>query len=165
MVKKIVESKDLAIALQKHRGNKAKAAKSLGITRQAVQDRIKHDPIVKSAWQKFVDTLEKVGGTNIKIAKTIVAALDAETTKSVGFGEDRELVKEPDHYARLKATDQCLKIKRLIGEEPEKNPEEKHLHLHLKDKTSDELFAFIMSHLAERERQQSKIQIEPSSGL
>lgn len=162
---KKVDSKKLALALQKHKGNQSACAKELGIHRTAVQQRIKNDPIVRSAWQKFVKTLEKVGGTNIKIAKTIVAALDAETTKSVGFGEDRELVKEPDHYARLKATDQCLKIKRLIGEEPEKNPEEKHLHLHLKDKTSDELFAFIMSHLAERERQQPKIQIEPSSGV
>lgn len=142
MAAKRVGSKEVANSLQKHKGNKAACAKELGISRSAIGKRIKTDPIVKSAWQKFVATLEKVGGTNIKIAKTIVAALDAETTKSVKvtggeFGE-REEITEPDHYARLKATDQCLKIKRLISDDADKKDGDKHLHLHLEHvKTQD----------------------------
>lgn len=149
-----VTSKQVIKALLKHKGHKANAAKELGVQRQSIQKRIHTDPAVKSAWKKFVETLEREGGTNRKIARTIVAALDAETTKSVrvdgGEPGEREEVTEPDHYARLKATDQCLKIKRLILTDEDPKPPEQHLHLHFEDKKTNELYAEIMSQIAER---------------
>lgn len=134
-----VLSVEVVKSLRKHKGNKGAVSRELGISRTSVNKRMKTDPIVRSEWQKFLVTLEKEGGTNKKIAKTIVAALDAETTKVVGQGEDREEVTEPDHYARLKATDQCLKIKRLISPDEDKKNSEQHLHLHLESVKTKQL--------------------------
>ena len=147
---KKVESKAIVKALQKSKGNQAVAARACGITRQAIRTRIKKDPIVKNEWKKYVESLRRTI-PNKRSIKVISEAMEAETVKSVRveggeFGE-REEVTEPDHYARLKANEQFLKITRLLGDDSDKKAAEQHLHLHLGDKKTSDLLAEIKSQL------------------
>ena len=113
---KLVESKTLALALQKHKGNQSATAKEVGITRQAVKDRIKKDPIVKSAWEKYIASLKRIGATDTKSARVLSEAMDAVTIRFfTGKDGKRVEIREPDHMTRLKAVEQYLKIMRLIG--------------------------------------------------
>ena len=145
--KKKVESRALVIALQKNKGNQSATAKELGISRTAVQERVRTDPIVKSAWEKFVATLEKMGATDKRSAKVIVDGMLAKKEHTNMSGKVTR--RSPDHKIRLAANEQFLKIKRLIGEELPP-PAQQHLHFHFEDQKSHDLYAEIMSQVAER---------------
>lgn len=159
---KMIQSGELVTALKRNKGHQSKTARELGVTPQAIQHRLKNDPAVRSEWQKFVKVLEKAGGSNQRIAKAFVAGLSA--TKTASYEGEVFSSDQPDHELRMKAAEQCLKIKRLIPEEDPKAPEQ-HLHLHFEDRKTSELHAEIMSQLAERRKRQSGIPSEPISGV
>ena len=52
---------------------------------------------------------------------------------------EREEVTEPDHYARLKANEQYLKINGLLKDDTDKKGAENHLHLHLESVKTKQL--------------------------
>jgi hypothetical protein len=78
---------------------------------------------VMSAQRAYLNALEKAGATDKKSARVIAEAMDAKITRMVaveGKKGEREVVTEEDHYARLKANEQYLKVKRLL--DPEETP-------------------------------------------
>jgi predicted DNA-binding protein YlxM (UPF0122 family) len=157
---KKVKAKKLVTALQKSDFNESAAAKKLGITRQAVRDRIKKNPLVRTALERYMQTLEKSGVTDEKSARVISEAMDATITKMVkvagGDDGEREIVTEDDHYARLKANEQYLKLKRLLSDnktDPAKP--EQHLHIHMGDKATNEILAEIRSQLTTLKNRES----------
>lgn len=144
MVAKKAESKDIAICLQKHKGNQSRVAKELGVTRKAIQQRIRTDPIVRSAWERYKAALEKVV-PHRKSIRLIAEAMEAEKEHRNMSGEVVDT--SPDHKIRLAANEQYLKINRLISDDTDKKAAEQHLHLHLGDKKTSDLLAEIKSQL------------------
>ena len=153
--KKKVESRALVIALQKNKGNQSATAKELGISRTAVQERVRTDPIVKSAWEKFVATLEKTGATDKRAARVIADGMIAKKEHTNMSG--RVVRKSPDHKIRLAASEQYLKCKRLIGVDLPPPAPEQHLHFHFEDKKSHDLYSEIMSQVAARRNRESGV--------
>ncbi len=109
-----VRSVELVEALQRHKGNQAKAARECGITRQAVKDRMKNDPIVRTEWQRYISVLEKVV-PHRKSVKVIAEGMEAVKEHRNMSGEVVD--RSPDHLTRLKANEQYLKIKGLVKDE------------------------------------------------
>lgn len=116
------KAKRLVKTLIKNNLSQADTAREIGVTQQAVYDQIKNNPLVRSALENYLTVLEKAGATDKKSARVISEAMDAERTVSVmDETEDakpgsRANVTEPDHAIRLKANEQYLKIKKLIGQ-------------------------------------------------
>ncbi len=104
----------LVMAIQKNNGSQAATARSLGITRQAVRDRIKNDPVVRTEWQRYISVLEKVV-PHRKSVKVIAEGMEAVKEHRNMSGEVVD--RSPDHVTRLKANEQYLKIKGLVKDE------------------------------------------------
>lgn len=131
-----VKAKKLVKALIKNNGVQADAARELGMTQQNIYDQIKNNPLVREGLDEYLKALEKAGATDKKSARVVSEAMDAEKTVSVeDFTDDEEAdeqfkkkgrtfreVTEPDHPTRLKANEQYLKIKRLIGQTEGEDP-------------------------------------------
>lgn len=115
------DAKKVVKSLKKNGFNLSGAARDLGMTPQAVTKRAKKDPLIKSALNSYLGELRKAGATDQKSARVISEAMDAKAKRGVGHGEDFTIVEEDDHYARLKANDQYLKIKRLLEPEEKGN--------------------------------------------
>lgn len=72
--------------------------------------------VAKRLEEKFPDVMNRVGGTDEKIAKVVVDAMRAKRTwysKVKG-----EYVTEKDHFIRLKATELAAKLKGLTKDDP-----------------------------------------------
>lgn len=103
-----------------------KAAAIAGYSKapQSANENLKK-PNVRNALKQYLQALERAGVNDDKSARVISEAMDAKTTKLVKVvgGEDgeREMITEEDHTARLKANDQYLKVKRLVGYDDEED--------------------------------------------
>lgn len=132
------KAKKVLKSLKDNDMNLAEAAKDLGVTTDAVQKQIDRNPFVRSGLQSMLDALEAAGVNDAKAARVVSEAMDAkkEQTNSL-TGE--VVSSAPDHTIRLKANEQYLKLKRLIGDDdgradPPSDKKEIHLHFHDMDK-------------------------------
>lgn len=99
------------------------AAIDAGYSPQATDSTIAR--AVESAHRTYLNALEEAGATDKKSARVISEAMDAERSVSVeDFTEDAKsprggqaytTVTEPDHPTRLKANEQFLKVKKIMG--------------------------------------------------
>jgi len=144
MVAKKAESKDIALSLQKHKGNKNRVAEELGVSRMAIQQRVKNDPIVRSAMERYQKSLEKVV-PHRKSIRVIAEGMEAEREHRNMSGDIVDT--SPDHKIRLAANEQYLKINGLLKDDSDKKAAEQHLHLHLGDKKTADLLSEIKSQL------------------
>lgn len=147
----------IADTLIKNDFSQAQTARDLGVTQAAIGDHIKRNPVVKRRLESYLQVLEEAGVNDTVSAKVIADAMVAEKTISVE--DDREgsqtkrgpkpyiKITEEDHAIRLKANEQYIKIKRLIGPTEDEKMPEQHLHIHLGDKKSNELIAEIRNQL------------------
>lgn len=140
--------------------NQSEAARQLGVSQPAVHDQIVNNPLVRSGLEDYLAELKAAGADDKKSARVISEAMDAEHTISVE--DDREesntrkgpkpyvKITEPDHMARLKANDQYLKVKRLLGDSksgPEAPVGGQHLHFHMGDAQTNEIVTEIRNQL------------------
>lgn len=99
-----------------------KAAKLAGYSSppQSANENLKK-PNVRNALKLYLRALEAVGVDDDKSARVISEAMDAKKI----HGTDEYFIEIDDHPTRLKANEQYLKLKRLIGydEDEEKNKE------------------------------------------
>ena len=144
-----VSSAELVMALQKNNGSQANAARGLGITRQAVRDRIKNDPIVRTAWERYVFSLEKVVPDK-KSIRVISEAMNATKEHRNMSGEVVD--RSPDHLTRLKANEQYLKIKGLVKDENSVTKNTQVNTYNFKDARTEDLVRSIDEIIAERVR-------------
>lgn len=120
----VVTEKQLTKVVLKHDGNMSKAAKAMGVTKQAIANRLRKNPKIK---QKLLNAreqaLKQAGITRVKVYKTVAQGLKAERTVSVfnddhdGKGSPYVQVTEIDYRERRESAKLCLQLFRDLETE------------------------------------------------
>ena len=125
----------LVKALSKNGMNQAKVARKLGVSPQAIQDRIKRPAVQKVLAKINEDALKRVGVKMSKVYQCFNEALDANLSSS--FKGEIFPSDEPDHNIRLKTAVECLELtgrKKTAHSEDITKPTEIHVHYGHRDK-------------------------------
>jgi len=132
-------------SLLKHQGNQTAAAKELGIKKQTLRNRLIHNPYCREELRK---ALKRNDVTVDKYSRVIADAMEAE--REVVSEEGEIVATRPDHGIRLKAADSFLKAVGLAADDKtaEMNLGGNHIHLHLGEKSDNDLVEDIRSQLA-----------------
>lgn len=151
-----IRAKATVKALLKHQGNQTKAAKELGISKHTMRDRITKNPFCREELHK---AYKRKDVSLNRYAKAIREGLDAERTVSVEDNTegskpgDRTQITEPDHAIRLRSAEIFIKTVGLASPHADENSAAinlggNHIHLHLGDKSDNDLVEDIRSQLA-----------------
>lgn len=127
--------------------NVKETAKELEVTEQAVYKQINTNPLVKTALQKYQERMEEMGLNDDLSIKVVKDAMTARRKVGLGHGEDFTIEEEDDHYARLKANEQYIKLKKLVSDAPQVIDNSQHVHFHSNDKATNDIFQEIESQL------------------